>query len=328
MSTGSRRVLCRWWLVSLLAGPGGHALADVPLADAERRAKFAVPAADGALVYAYRGTDSDDAPLGITLDGRETIHLAPGTFVMWEAAPGQVEVTAEGTVSRLALRIEPGRVYYVKAARVAAGVVLQQVPFATGRAAIQRARLARASPARAAAGAPQDRANNGSLMLKGGGFTLADDSQTLLGIERRFDDSASSAYALEGEWLVQPGTSLGVELVRFTHDYVTPGGGASGELETTAGLLNVKRYFRPDGAWQPYLGIGIGGAATETELPGGITAEGFGPAVQGTAGLQLRGARFAARAEYKYLSAETENAFDETLDVSGGGFFFGLGFYF
>jgi len=326
MNTEHRFALGRWYLVLILIVAGAPAAADVP--DAERRARSAVPAADEALLYAYRAADPDPAPVALVLNGRETVQLAPQTFFMWRVAPGQVDVSVEGTASRLTLQPEAGRVYYLEVMRTPSGAMLQTVTFATGRTAIQRARLAapageagRVAPV--ARSAPGRRASNGALMLKGGSFKLADDAQTLLGNPFTFDDASSSMYALEVEWFVQPGTSLGIEVMGFSSDYTTVG---TGEVDTTAALLNVKRYFRPGGAWQPYAGIGFGGVATD--LTGSITGNSSGPAVQVAVGLQWRGARFAARAEYKYLSAETEDDAGETLDVSGGGFFLGLGFYF
>lgn len=333
MNPGNRSAPHRWCLVFILAVIGAPALADVPLAGpgAERRARTAVPAAGEALLYVYRGEDRASAPLTLTLNRRDTVRLAPLTFVMWKVMPRRVDLAAEGTASMLTLEPEAGRVYYIELARTPSGVMLQTVTFATGRTTIQRARLVApvtevASTAPTASPGRSRAAGNGALMLKAGSFKLADESQTVASLARRFDGSSSSVYALEGEWFLQPGASLGLEVMGYSNEFTTPGGAGPGEVDTTVVLLNVKRYFRPGGTWQPYWGIGLGGVATE--FTGSLIGNTTGPAVQAAAGMQWRGQRFALRAEYKYLSAETEDDAGETLDVSGGGFFLGAGFYF
>lgn len=163
-------------------------------------------------------------------------------------------------------------------------------------------------------------------MLKFGSFSLANDSQDILGAARAFDTSASSVASFEGEWFVRPDISLGLEVTKFSNDYSTPSATAIGSTDTTAVLLNAKRYFLPGGAWQPYIGAGLGSATVD--FSGAITGSTSGFAPQAVAGIQWRADQLALRAEYKYLKADTKDNGGQKVDMSGGGLFLGIGFYF
>ncbi len=312
----------------LFVGFGLSAWADVPRAsrEADRQAKFAVPAAGEALVYVYRPNHAGAPAVAVAVNGRDSVQLAPRTFMLWKVEPGRAELTAEGAATRLVLPAEGGRVYYVELS--GRPVALRQVSFAAGRAQIQQAHLvarpAAVPPAPVATQPPRYRGNV-ALALKAGSFKLAEESQRILSANRRFDASASSVFALEGEWFVQPTTSFGLEVLSYANDYTTPGSTASGSTDTTAVLFNVKRYFGAR-AWQPYLGLGIGGAAMD--FSGVITGNTGGLALQLAGGLQWRSSRMAVRAEYKYLNADTEDDNGQKVDASGSGLFLGIGVYF
>lgn len=331
---GIQRAVC---VALLLIGFGLPAWADVPRAsrEADRQAKFAVPAAGEALVYVYWQEQADAAPLAVTLNGRAVARLAPRTFTMWRVKPGRVVLAAEGSASTLAFRTDGGRVYYVALSRSAGGItVLRQVSFATGRTQIHRAQLAAPTPAVPApssprpAPAPVRRPGNFAVALKLGSFKLAEESQTILSnTSRRFDSSASSVFALEGEWFMRPDTSFGLELVSYSNDYATPSNPAgTGSTDTTVVLFNAKRYFLPGSAWQPYLGVGVGAATID--FSGTITGNTGGVALHAVGGAQWRRDRLAVRAEYKYLNADTEDDNNQKVDGSGSGLFLGVGFYF
>jgi opacity protein-like surface antigen len=331
-------------LVALLCVAGvAPTLAAVPLAsrEADRQAKFAVPASSEAFVYVYRGDDRSDAPLAVVLNGRDTAQLAPRTFVMWRVRPGRIQLSATGTTSVLSLSLQGGRVYYAELSRLPSGVpVLRQVSFPVGRTAIHRARLiaqtgvaARAAPPVAAvrpAPPPRRGAEKLALMLKPGAFKLATESQTLNlaggTFPLQFDTTSSSVFAIEGEWFVRPDISFGLEYVSFSNDYTTTGTPPNGSTDARAFLVNAKRYFLPGSAWQPYVGAGLGVASAS--LSGPITGTTSGFALQLVGGLQWRQDRFALRAEYKYLKAETEDDNSQKVDMSGGGPFLAIGFFF
>ncbi len=323
----------RWYLALALCGAGLSAWADVPLAgrDADRQAKTAAPATFEAFIYVYRGDDADSTPIAVTLTGREMARLAPRTFGFWKVGLGRFEFTVERSASTLPLQTEGGRVYYVELTRGGAGVpALRVVSFATGRTQVHRAQLVAQTkePTRGSAGsAPRyPGATNGAIMFKAGSLKLAEATQTILGATRVFGASASSVFGVEGEWFLRPDISLGLELVRYSSKFDNVGGGAPGEIDTSIILVNSKRYFLPDSAWQPFVGAGIGAAGNS--FSGSITGNTGGLALQLTGGLQWRAGQFALRGEYKYLRAKTEDDSGQKVDVSGSGIFLNAGFYF
>lgn len=323
----------------LLAGLGLPAWANVPLAsrEADRQAKFAVPAAGEALLYVYRRQESGTPAVTVSLNGGDSVLLAPRTFVLWRLKPGRVEVAAEGTASTVALRAEGGRVYYVELSQSPAGIpTLRQVSFPVGRTQIQQAQLigrpaAAPPPAPPVAARPVRQPGNLALALKLGSFKLAEESQSILSAVRAFDTSPSSVFALEGEWFVRPDTSFGLEVVSYSSDYSTPSNPTgAGAADTIAVLFNARRYFLPGSVWQPNLGLGVGAASVDFSATGagGITGSTGGLALQAVAGVQWRRDRLALRAEYKYLNVDTEDDNSQKVDMSGSGFFLGIGFYF
>ena len=346
------------WLLLLLAGLlAAPAHAEVPLASAsdDRLAKHATPAAGKSLLYVYR-IDSAGAPTTITLNGANSTRLAPQTFAYWSVSPGRVELRAPGTGATTALQSEAGRVYYVELAHSSGGALLRQVPFAVGRPQLQRARLVTpdgqpakaekraapekaeapppaaapvvaADPAPAPASAPRPvHPARAAITLKLGSFKLGEDTQTVVGSARRFDAAASSVFALEGEWFVQPEFSVSVELLSFANDFTTTGSTAPGEIDSSAILFNAKYYFSPNSALQPYVGAGIGSAGTD--FSGSITGGTGGLALQLVGGMQWRYGQLGLIAEYKYVSADTEDDAGQKVDVSGSGVFLGAGFHF
>lgn len=334
MGPALRLTLRGWCLLFCLSAVSASALADVPLAtrEADRQAKAATPSAAEALIYVYRAADRDTAPLTVTVAGRDGRPLAPRTFGWWKVRPGRHAVAVENSTATIALQAEGGRVYYVEAMRGTGRVpILRPVGFAQGRSEVQRSQLvAGAAPTRPSAPVFRAGATHGAIALKLGAFTLAEPTQTILGAQRAFDDAASSVFALEGEWFLQPEFSMGLELLRYVNDYTTPSGVGPGETETTALLFNVKHYFSPNHAWQPYIGAGLGAAMTDTTAagPDAFFGETSGLALQLVGGVQWRWNQLALRGEYKYVSAKTEDDMNREIDVSGSGFFIGAAFYF
>lgn len=326
------------------------ASAAVPLAsrNADRLAKSAAPPKDLAFVYVYRREDRSALEVTVTLNGRDTVRLDSRTFAMWKVKPGRIELTARGTTSALTLTVQGGRVYYVQVSRLPSGVpALSQVSFPIGRTEVYRSRLvdqsaagrvlppaapAPSAPARKAppAPAPRQGPERFALMVKPGSFKINTESQTLNltagTFALQFDSSSSSVLGLEGEWFVRPDISFGAELVRFSNGYTDLSSPGVGSTDTTAILVNAKRYFLPGGTWQPYIGAGLGSALVDFE--GTITGNTSGIALQAVGGVQWRRDRFALRAEYKYLKADTEDDAGQKVDMSGSGFFIGIGFYF
>ena len=180
-------------------------------------------------------------------------------------------------------------------------------------------------------------ANGVTLIFKLGQFTLASESQTILGGSRSFS-ATNVAYGVEGEWRFQNGFALGVELFGHGQEYSTSGETGSGEMTVTSFLFNAKKYFRPSALIQPYFGVGIGSTATDFS-PGdssgtaGITGSAAGFAFQGMTGVAFRWRHVGIYSELKYISAKTEGTealtgTKETVDASGIGLFGGLNVQF
>lgn len=184
----------------------------------------------------------------------------------------------------------------------------------------------------------EEQATSGvTLIFKLGQFTLASESQTILGGLRSFS-ATNVAYGAEGEWRFQNGFALGVELFGHGQEYSTAGATGSGEMTVTSFLFNAKKYFRPTKVVQPYLGVGIGSTVTDFS-PGdssgtaGITGSAVGLAFQGMAGVAFRWRHVGIYSELKYVSAETEGTdaltgTKETVEASGIGMFGGVNVQF
>lgn len=202
---------------------------------------------------------------------------------------------------------------------------------------VREAPVARPPAPRVVADEEEQAASGVTLIFKLGRFTLASESQTLLGSSRSFS-ATNVAYGAEGEWRFQNGFALGVELLGHSQEYSTAAATGSGDMTVTSFLFNAKKYFRPAAVVQPYLGVGIGSTATEFS-PGdssgsaGITGSAVGFAFQGMAGVAFRWRHVGIYSELKYVSAETEGTdaltgTKETVDASGIGLFGGLNVQF
>lgn len=199
-------------------------------------------------------------------------------------------------------------------------------------------KVAKPAPAPRVVEDEEEPASSGvALIFKLGRFTLASESQTLLGGTRSFS-ATNVAYGVEGEWRFQNGFALGVELFGHGQEYSTAGATGSGDMTVTSFLFNAKKYFRPAAVVQPYLGVGLGSMVTDFS-PGdssgtaGITGSAVGFAFQGMAGVAFRWRHFGIYSELKYVSAETEGTealtgTKETVDASGIGLFGGLNVQF
>ena len=164
------------------------------------------------------------------------------------------------------------------------------------------------------------------LMLKVGALTLSEDTQTILGSARQFDESVSGPYAIEGYYQFDSGFAFGGELMGYTAVFTTAGVNQH-DVDVTILFANVKNYFRVDSSLQPYIGAGIGAATTDISGPtiGGSTS---GLAYQLMAGIEYRSTNIGLFGEFKYVGADTESDNNETIDVSATGILAGVSFHF
>ena len=180
---------------------------------------------------------------------------------------------------------------------------------------------------------PDRQPNTFVLTIKTGDLKLAHDSQTISGNESRFNVSANTVMAIEGETRLQresENLSFGGEVLRYNNPFKRASSTSPGfedTMHTYAFLARSKYYFRPGGAWQPYLGAGIG-TVWSHDSSGPIRGLANGLGYQGVAGMQLRTDRFGVRLEYTYLRARLTDDEGEKIDASVRGVLLGLSFYF
>lgn len=165
------------------------------------------------------------------------------------------------------------------------------------------------------------------VMLKAGVLTLSEDTQTILGSARQFDDSASGPLGLEAYYQFGSGFTIGGEVLKYSAEFTTVGMTDVHDVDVLIIMGNAKKYFRTSSSIQPYIGAGLGVASTDVSGPtiGGSTS---GLAYQAMLGLEFRGASVGGFGEFKYISADTEDDNSEHIDVSGMGLFAGIAFYF
>jgi len=172
-----------------------------------------------------------------------------------------------------------------------------------------------------------------ALTIKTGDLKLVNDSQTISGNAFRFEESANTVFAIEGETRLQresENLSFGGEILRYKNPFkrvssTTPG--FEDTMYSYAFLAKSKYYFRPGAAWQPYLGGGIGTVWSQ-DFSGPIHGLANGLGYQAVAGMQLRTDRVGVRLEYTYLRARLTDDEGEKMDASARGVFFGVSFYF
>lgn len=109
-----------------------------------RSAKEFSPSKDRAKIYVYRNEVLGSAiKVGLALNGNFMGETAPGTFHMWEVAPGKHEVSCEAErSSRVTLNAQPEKLYFIwqemKWGTVTAGCALRQVTEERGKSEISR----------------------------------------------------------------------------------------------------------------------------------------------------------------------------------------------
>jgi len=325
-----------------------------------------IPAPKGkAVVYVYqRETDGSGASPTIWLNNYEIGRLVPGSFTIWQLAPGKLTLRVDGAeAGSFSLISEAGKIYLfrVLVTQTAAGpkAQLMRMPdsYRNDLAAAQLLKNPRdvtsvaaqpiAKPAESAAVAAQELEKTPmpsskttispggmGLIFKLGTFTLSEENQTILSNTRNFDSSASSPYALEAYYQFDSGLALGGELISYTANFSTVGFNDKYDVDVLLLLANAKQYFRTQSSLQPYLGAGLGVAATDvnvTTVDAGIdpvSGNTSSIAYQILAGVEYRSSSVGVFGEVKYIGADTEDKAGEKIDVSGTGIFGGVAFHF
>jgi opacity protein-like surface antigen len=152
------------------------------------------------------------------------------------------------------------------------------------------------------------------------------DTQTILGVDRSFDKSASGIYAIEAYYQLDDGLAVGGELLGYKSQFTTPSNTDTGDVTAHVLLANAKQYYRTDTRVQPFIGAGIGIATTS--VSGSISGNTSGFAYQLMAGLEYRASNVGVFGEAKYVGANTKTSNGQKVDATGIGFFAGVAFHF
>ena len=161
-----------------------------------------------------------------------------------------------------------------------------------------------------------------SVYLKLGSFTMAKESQTIIGAVT-FDTTSTSIFALEYEKKMRNNMSWGGELISYQNDY-TPG---AGKTDTTHIMANIRKSFDVAKHFKPFIGVGVG-ASTATFSGGALTGSAGGLGFQAMAGIRIPFDEVSIIAEYKVISAKPDDSTGTSVDISGRGLFIGVGMNF
>lgn len=163
-----------------------------------------------------------------------------------------------------------------------------------------------------------------AFIFKGGVFNLARDPQTIDGVERRFDDSGDDVYAFAWEKRRRDAAALGIEYLRYTHDWQAAA--SRGSAKSRALLFTVKRYQEIRGLMYPFVGVGVG--LTHADFSNLPFDSALGLALQLSAGAEWRWPIFGLYAEVKGLYGNPGDLYGDDYNNSGIGAFGGFTFRF
>lgn len=341
-----------------------HAAAPVFGSPAQTRyARQLSPPKGKALIYIYQRQQGGGVSPRIWLNNYEIGRIVPGSFTVWQLAPGRLNLRVGGEEpASVSLISRAGKVYLFRLSvrRTATGMraEIDSLPgsyrnelAATRFIKNPRQVSAESEPARAPApekrpvqtakttppppkAKPRPRPHLASgirpggisLAIKTGALSVAKQTQNILNSDRQFDSNASGLYGIELDYQTRSGTSYGGELLGYKLAYTTVGASGSGDVSVQALMAIAKQYYRTRTRVQPYLGVGIGLASTS--VSGAITGSTTGFAYQGLAGIEYRFATTGIFAEYKYVGVQTKSSNGQKIDASGSGIFLGAAFQF
>lgn len=348
------------YVFSLLFGlfisiPVLHAAVPKFGSDAQTRyARALTPPKGKALVYIYERKQDGGVSPRIWLNNYEIGRIVPGSFTVWQLAPGRLNLrVGEEQPASVSLISHAGQVYLFRliVSRTESGTraEIESMPAAYRKELastrfIKNPRqvsaenpstvVPRKRPVQTVQTAPSPRPNftsviqpgGMSLAIKTGSIAIAKQKQYILFNDRQFDRNASGVYGIELDYQNRNGTSFGGELLGYKLAYTTAGTGGSGDVSVEALMAIAKQYYRTRSHVQPYLGIGLGLAATS--VSGDMTGNTVGFAYQGLVGIEYRFASMGIYTEYKYIGVQTKDSTGQKIDASGSGFFLGAVFDF
>ena len=349
----------------LISSHAVSAAAPVFATSAESKyARELIPPKGKAIVYIYqRNADGTGISPTIWLNNYQIGQLVPGSFTVWQLAPGKLEVRINGTdPATLTLRSEAGKVYLFRLTVTPTGTgpkaQLESLPesYRSDLAAAQliknprqvttAAVLMPAVPAKPAApvtpsatkpvATPPATSSHPtptvalepggfSVMLKTGTMTLSQGSQSILGVDSSFDTKATGTYNIAVDYQNESGLTMGGELMGYKTAFTQLGNTSSVNVLTLFGT--AKQYFNIEASLQPYIGAGLGAATTDVS-GGGLTGNTSGFAYEVMGGVEYRVQNLGFVGEVKYIGAKTKDSTDNKIDVSGTAILAGIAYHF
>lgn len=351
-------------LIIFVFGLNQHLYAAAPVFGSAKETNYArslKPPKGKSLIYIYQRPQQggEVSPL-ITLNKYKIGRIVPGSFTVWQLAPGRLELNVAGSEpANMVLRSSAGKVYLFRlvVTRTKSGTraVLESLPdsyrgdLASCRliknprsiTAAEHAPMPKPQAKEPAASKPPRREEKPrhtarrrsptvgglSLQIKTGSLSLSNEMQTILSQDRLFDKSTSGLLGFGIDYQSSSGLSLGGEILNYKAHFVTSGFNDTHDVNVYVLLANAKQYYLTDSTFQPYLGIGTGVAVTSISGPS-ISGNTVGFAYQLLAGMEYRHANLGFFAEARYLGASTRDSKDQKVDVSGSGIFAGVSIHY
>lgn len=166
-----------------------------------------------------------------------------------------------------------------------------------------------------------------TLLLKTGSLTLASEEQTIGIRDYRFDTGSSGVYDIELYYQFESGFSIGGELIGYSNKFAEAGVPLNtGTVDTTIFMGTIRQFFSTESSFQPFIGAGLGVATTD--VSGTLSGSTADLAFTGLVGIEYRGENVGVVAEYRFISADTEDSNGAKIDVSASGIFAGLAIHF
>jgi len=329
-------------------------------------ARDLVPPKGKALIYIYqREQDGEGATPTIWLNNYEIGRIVPGSFTVWQLAPGRLNLRVGRTEpATLSVLSAAGKVYLFRltVVQTQSGAKAQieslpdsyrgdmamtqfiknprQVTAVAAQAPVQSASpAASATPATTTQPKPKAKPEaqvaygpgGAVVMFKIGSLSLSNQTQSIdisgTTFDLNYDKSVSGLFGIEAYYQSGSGLATGGELLSYKAHFTTSGGTSSGDVSVLVALANVKQYFLTDSSLQPYVGAGFGAALAKVSGTA-ITGNTAGFAYQLVGGVEYRTSSVGFFAEAKYLSANTKDKNSQSIDMTGTGFFAGVAVHF
>ena len=171
-----------------------------------------------------------------------------------------------------------------------------------------------------------------AIILKGGAYKISEEIQSTDGVPTLVDGKSTSTWGLEVEWRHPKGFAVGGEIFSFRNKWIDAIG-YEGDVTTLTYMVNGKYYLGIGRFVYPYVGIGVGVAASSYSGTLASTGDTYsdtyaGLAYQGLFGVEFRFKYVGINLQYKRLTADVKTTLidgtTETNKMGGTGQLLGL----